>query len=86
MNESLHKFMKVGLVHFMAYPTTIKGEGPVLETIKKLALDDYFTAIEITTVKDKRERKKNKTNTRYLAYDSSLWCSTQVTDNRSQHK
>lgn len=60
MNESLHKFMKVGLVHFMAYPTTIKGEGPVLETIKKLALDDYFTAIEITTVKDKRERKKIK--------------------------
>lgn len=60
MNESLHKFMKVGLVHFMAYPTTIKGEGPVLETIKKLALDEYFTAIEITTVKDKRERKKIK--------------------------
>lgn len=60
MNESLHKFMKVGLVHFMAYPSTIKGEGPVLETIKKLALDEYFTAIEITTVKDKRERKKIK--------------------------
>ena len=60
MNESLHKFMKVGLVHFMAYPATIKGEGPVLETIKKLALDDYFTAIEITTIKDKEERRKAK--------------------------
>jgi sugar phosphate isomerase/epimerase len=60
MNESLHKFMKVGLVHFMAYPATIKGEGPVLETVRKLALDDYFTAIEITTVKDKEERKKVK--------------------------
>ena len=31
-----------------------------METIKKLALDEYFTAIEITTVKDKRERKKIK--------------------------
>ena len=60
MNESLHKYMKVGLVHFMAYPSTIKGEGPVLETIRKLALDDYFTAIEITTVKDNEERKKVK--------------------------
>lgn len=60
MNESLHKYMKVGLVHFMAYPSTIKGEGPVLETVKKLALDDYFTAIEITTVKDNEERKKVK--------------------------
>jgi sugar phosphate isomerase/epimerase len=61
MNESLHKFMKVGLVHFMAYPSTIKGEGPVFETVKKIVLDDYFTAIEITTVKDKDERKKVKT-------------------------
>jgi sugar phosphate isomerase/epimerase len=52
--------MKVGLVHFMAYPTTIKGEGPILETIKKLAVDDYFTAIEITTIKDKEERRKAK--------------------------
>ena len=44
--------MKVGLVHFMAYPSTIKGEGPVVETIKKVILDDYFSAIEITTIKD----------------------------------
>ncbi len=52
MNESLYKYMKVGLVHFMAYPSTIKGEGPVVETIKKIILDDYFSAIEITTIKD----------------------------------
>jgi len=60
MNESLHKYMKVGLVHFMAYPSTIKGEGPILETVNKLALDEYFTAIEITTVKDNEDRKKVK--------------------------
>lgn len=60
MNESLHKYMRVGLVHFMAYPSTIKGEGPIVETIRKLALDDYFTAIEITTVKNNDERKKVK--------------------------
>lgn len=52
--------MKVGLVHFMAFPSTIKGEGPVYETIRKVALDDYFTAIEITTVKDAAERQKVK--------------------------
>lgn len=60
MNESLYKYMKVGLIHFMAYPITIKGEGPIVETIKKIAIDDYFTAIEITTIKDKEERKKVK--------------------------
>ena len=60
MNEPLCKFMKVGLIHFMAYPTTIRGEGPILETIRKIAVDDYFSAIEITTIKDKNEREKVK--------------------------
>jgi hypothetical protein len=44
--------MRVGLVHFMAFPATIKGEGPVYETIRKIAVDDYFSALEITTIKD----------------------------------
>lgn len=56
MNEPMRKYMRVGLVHFMAYPTTIKGEGPVVETIKKIVLDDYFSAIEITTIKNPDER------------------------------
>lgn len=52
--------MKVGLVHFMAYPSTIKGEGPVVETIKKVILDDYFSAIEITTIKDPDAKEQVK--------------------------
>src|SRR3954464_5981509 len=57
MNEPIRRYMKVGLVHFMAYPSTIKGEGPIVETIKKLALDPYFNAIEITTIKNREERQ-----------------------------
>jgi len=60
MNESLKKYMKVGLVHFMAYPSTMKGEGPIVETIKKVVLDDYFDAIEITTIKNLEDRKVAK--------------------------
>jgi sugar phosphate isomerase/epimerase len=60
MNVPLSNYMKVGLVHFMAFPSTIKGEGPVEETIKKVALDDYFQVIEITTVKDPAVRKRVK--------------------------
>ncbi|MBS1661492.1 MAG: sugar phosphate isomerase/epimerase [Bacteroidetes bacterium] len=57
MFESMSKYMKVGLVHFMAYPSTIKGEGPVIETVKKVALDDYFSVIEITTIKNDQDRQ-----------------------------
>jgi len=60
MKESIHKYTKIGLIHFMAYPSTIKGEGPIEETIHKIAVDDYFDAIEITWVKDEETRKKVK--------------------------
>lgn len=68
MNESIKKYMKVGLVHFMAYPSCIKGEGPIEETLRKIALDDYFDAVEVTWIKDKnvRERAKKIIETSYL--------------------
>lgn len=60
MIESMYKYMKVGLIHFMAYPATMKGEGPVLDTIRKIALDDYFNAIEITWIRDAAVRSQVK--------------------------
>ena len=60
MVESIKKYMKVGLIHFMAYPTTMKGEGPIEETVKKIATDNYFDAIEITWIKDPLVRTKVK--------------------------
>ncbi len=60
MNEPMVKYMKVGLIHFMAFPGTMKGEGPIRETIRKIAVDDYFTVIELTTIKDKAVRDEVK--------------------------
>ncbi len=60
MNESIRKYMKVGLIHFMAYPTVIKGEGPIEETFRKIAVDDYFEVAEITWIKDPSVRKNVK--------------------------
>ena len=60
MNDSIHKYAKIGLIHFMAYPSTIKGEGPTEETIREIAIDDYFDVIEITWIKNPEVRKKVK--------------------------
>jgi len=60
MKESLHAYMKVGLIHFMAYPAVSKGDGPVLETLKKIATADYFDAVEITWIKDQETRRAAK--------------------------
>lgn len=53
MKESIHKYYKIGLIAFMAYPELMKGEAPnTLSCIKKIACDDYFDAIETTWIKD----------------------------------
>ncbi len=59
MIESMYKYMKVGIVHFMAYPV-LNGEGPVTDTIYEIAEDDYFNAIEISWIKDTVARAKAK--------------------------
>lgn len=60
MQESMYKYMKLGIVHFMAFPTALRGEGPIAESVSKIAEDDFFTAIELTWVKDAAEKKKTK--------------------------
>jgi len=60
MQESMYKFMKVGLIHFMAFPQVMKGEGPILETLQKIAEDDFFTAVEVSWINDAQVRQKAK--------------------------
>jgi hypothetical protein len=40
MNTPLHHIIQPGIVRFMAFPTTIKSEGPVLETIRQILADE----------------------------------------------
>ena len=58
MNEPMRKYMRVGLIHFMAYPETMTGEGPILETLKKVAVDEYFDAVTVSWIKDGTIRKR----------------------------
>jgi len=58
MKESIHKYYQIGLIAFMAYPAMLKGEEPAaLDCVRKIALDDYFDAIELTWIKDPEIRK-----------------------------
>ncbi len=52
MNQPWQAFCKLGIVHFMIYPEVMRGEGPILETARKIAEDDFFEVIEICPVKD----------------------------------
>ena len=75
MQESMYKFMKVGLVLHMAYPQVMEAEESTLEVLQKIAADDFFTAVEITWIKDKKIRdeakKLLKTSHLTVAYTAS---------------
>lgn len=58
MNEPIYSYMKLGTIAFMSFPAIMNGEGPILETIKKLAEDPYFTAVECSWIKDRATRAK----------------------------
>jgi len=58
---------KIGLVHFMAYPgpgatmSTQRGEAPeqyLLDSVKAVIEDSYFSSIEITRIKNLRIRRQ----------------------------
>lgn len=56
MQEPMAKYFHAGLIHPMAYPSVIKGEGPILETLKKILDDEYFGAVEVTWMQDPQVR------------------------------
>lgn len=61
MNESIRKFFQIGTIHFMSYPAAAGGTDPsILETLRKIVLDDYFDAVEITWIKDPDMRAEAK--------------------------
>ncbi len=58
MKESWVNYLKLGLVHFMAFPQCMKGDGPIFETIERVVCDDFFEAIEFAWIKDDAVRTK----------------------------
>lgn len=60
MNTHWSAYLTLSVVHFMLYPETMKGDGPVLDTVRKVAEDDFFSGIEITRINDPAARKEVK--------------------------
>jgi sugar phosphate isomerase/epimerase len=55
-NFSIYKYMYLGIVHFKAFPQCVGGQGPILETLRKIAEDDFWTAVEVGWMKDVKVR------------------------------
>jgi len=58
MPATLRSQMRVGLVHFMAYPFAMSGEGAIVESIQSLVADEFYDVLEVTHIEDQAVRKQ----------------------------
>lgn len=56
METSIYGAMRVGIVHFKAFPGIETGAGPIVETLEKICADEFWTAVEVGWMKDYRVR------------------------------
>jgi len=57
MKDSIHKYFKVGVVQWMIHPP---ARYDFMESLKVLACDDFFDAIEVGQIKDDKTREAAK--------------------------
>lgn len=55
MRDSIHKYFQIGTIQWMSHPTY-----EVLDSIKRIACDDFFDALEITKIADDKTREQAK--------------------------
>jgi sugar phosphate isomerase/epimerase len=60
MTRHWNDYCTMSIVHFMAFPATISGEGAIAESVARIAEDPFFGAVEITWIKDSAERARVK--------------------------
>jgi sugar phosphate isomerase/epimerase len=58
MMESWEPLVDLSIVHFMIFPETMGGSGPMLETVSQIVDDDFFSMIEISHINDPQVRKQ----------------------------
>lgn len=52
----MYSAMRVGIVHFKAFPGIETGAGPIVETLEQICADEFWTAVEVGWMKDYRVR------------------------------
>jgi len=60
MDKHWSNYCTLSIVHFMAFPETMRGDGPIAETVMKIAEDPFFGAVEIGWIKDPAVRAQVK--------------------------
>ena len=58
MKETWESIVDLSIVHFMIFPETLTGAGPIVDTVSKIVNDDFFSMIEVGHINDPETRKQ----------------------------
>ena len=58
MDKHWDTYCGLSIVHFLAFPECQGGEGPILESVSRIAEDDFFSGIEVTRIRDEEVRRQ----------------------------
>jgi sugar phosphate isomerase/epimerase len=58
MKEPWEPIVDLSIVHFMIFPETLTGSGPIVETVSRIVNDDFFSMIEVGHINDVEARKQ----------------------------
>jgi sugar phosphate isomerase/epimerase len=58
MKNSWIPLVDLSIVHFMIFPETLTGSGPIVETVTKIVSDDFFSMIEVGHINESEVRKQ----------------------------
>lgn len=58
MKESWEPLVDLSIVHFMIFPETMAGSGPIVETVSKIVNDDFFSMIEVGHIDESEVRRQ----------------------------
>jgi len=56
MKSDSRIYQGLGVVHYVSFPQLLSGTGPFIETFKIILADDFFDTIEITWIKEERQK------------------------------
>ncbi len=58
MKDSWKPLVDLSIVHFMIFPDTMAGSGPIVETVSRIVNDNFFSMIEVSHINDPQVRKQ----------------------------
>ena len=62
MKEPWQAFLQLGVVHYMAFPECLAGEGPQFDTLKEICHDPFFEAVCVGPIADAANHSRYPVN------------------------